>query len=324
MSGKVKGRRGKVLIVAGSAESLMHYETQLTSFQTETALTAETAIDCIDDFEPDVVIIDEKLPSIPGIELAQWIRNDQAAPHYYAILLVASSKNANLEELQAESGADSVCRVEHVRQDLVGRIMLLLQIKALSDKSNSLIMKLSQSKETIRELEDQDSITRLYNLSYINTRFEKEFRHAERFKQPLSVMIMVIDNFRELSHIKGPIFCIKLLQQLGNELLHLTRADDIVGRSWGGEFVMILPETKPDGCDYLRSRILKAVNEHLYGPENDRIAIELSFGYSTVQDQKYPRRSIQEMLLDAEDKLLRYMSEKGEAAPAQKKPASGS
>lgn len=314
-----KGKRGKVLIVAGSAESLMHYETQLTSFQTETALTAETAIDCIDDFEPDVVIIDEKLPNIPGLELAQWIRNDQAAPHYYAILLVASSKNADLEELQAESGADSVCRVEHIRQDLVGRVMLLLKIKSLSDKSNSLIMKLSQSKETIRELEDQDSITRLYNLSYINTRFEKEFRHAERFKLPLSVMIMVIDNFREISHIKGSLFCIKLLQQLGNELLHLTRADDIVGRSWGGEFVMILPETKTDGCEYLRSRILKAVGEHLYGLEHDRIAIELSFGSSTYVDPDLAKRSIQEMLLDAEDKLSRYLSEKSDELPEKKK-----
>ncbi len=310
-----KGKRGKVLIVAGSAESLMHYETQLTSFQTETALTAETAIDCIDDFEPDVVIIDEKLPSIPGTELSQWIRNDQAAPHYYAILLVASSKNADLEEMQAESGADSVCRVEHIRQDLVGRVTLLIKLKFLNDKSNSLIMKLSQTKETIRELEDQDSITRLYNLAYINSRFEKEFRHAERFKLPLSVMMMVIDNFRDLSHIKGPVYCIKLLQQLGNELLHLTRADDIVGRSWGGEFLIILPETKPDGCDFLRERILKAVTQHLYGLDHDRISIELSFGCCTSDADKMNQRSIQDMLLAAEDDLARFQEQKLSLGP---------
>ena len=300
-----KTKLGKVLIVAGSAESLMIYETQLSAFHTETSLTAETAMDRIDDFEPDVLIIDDKLPGTNGTELAQWIRGDQAAPHYYSIMLIAQTKTKDLHELQLESGADTVCRFEHVRYDLSQRVELLLRFKASQDRANALILKLSQSKEKMRELEDQDSITRLYNLSYINSRLEKEFRHAERFDLPFSLMIMVIEGFREISHIKGANFCIKMLQQLGNELIHLTRADDVVGRSWGGEFLMLLPETKPEGTINLRNRIENYVNQHVYGLDHDRIPIQLSFGVSTYLPGQAEKVSIQQLLLSAEDDLLR-------------------
>ncbi|MDQ3235552.1 MAG: diguanylate cyclase [Pseudobdellovibrionaceae bacterium] len=307
-----KDKMGKVLIVAGSAESLMHYQAQLAQYRTETALTAETAMDAIDDFEPDVVVIDEKLPAISGIELAQWIRSDQAAPHYYGILMVASSRSKNLSELVQLSGADTACSAENLKNDLAARVALLIKFKMLSDKANSLLTKLNQSKETIRELEDQDSITRLYNLPYMNARLEKELRHAERFGTPLTLMIMFIDNFKEVSHIKGPTFCIKMLQQLGNDLIHLTRADDVVGRSWGGEFILILPETKEDGAENLKSRIVHYISEHLYGLDHDRIAIELSFGVHTFQAEEGKQQSIQEMLLSAEDDLTRQLQTKSE------------
>jgi diguanylate cyclase (GGDEF)-like protein len=307
-----KDKMGKVLIVAGSAESLMQYQAQLTQYRTETALTAETAMDTIDDFEPDVVIIDEKLPSISGIELAQWIRSDQAAPHYYGILIVASSRSKNLADLVQQSGADTACSVESLKTDLAARVALLIKFKLLSDKANSLLNKLNQSKETIRELEDQDSITRLYNLPYMNSRLDKEFRHAERFGAPLTLMLMSIDNFKEVSHIKGPSFCIKMIQQLGNDLIHLTRADDVVGRSWGGEFMLILPETRDEGALNLKNRINHYVSEHLYGLEHDRIAVELSFGISTYQVEEGRLQSIQEMLLAADDDLTRQLQAKNE------------
>lgn len=316
-----KEKMGKVLIVAGSAESLMLYQAQLVNYKTETALTAETAMDTIDDFEPDAVIIDEKLPNVSGIELAQWIRSDQAAPHYYGILMVASSRSKNLAELVQQSGADTACNADNLKNDLAARISMLIKFKHLSDKANSLLNKLNQSKETIRELEDQDSITRLYNLPYMNSRLEKEFRHAERFGTPLSLMIMFIDNFKEVSHIKGPTFCIKMLQQLGNDLIHLTRADDVVGRSWGGEFILILPETKDDGAENLKNRIVNYVKDHLYGLDHDRIAIELSFGTSTFQTDHSKLQSIQEMLLDAEDSLTRQLISKNDRS--NKKAANG-
>ncbi|MCX6131588.1 MAG: diguanylate cyclase [Proteobacteria bacterium] len=298
-----KEHHGKVLIVAGSAESLMYYQAQLSSYKTETALTAETAMDRIDDFEPDVVIIDEKLPNVSGIELSQWIRTDQAAPHYYGILLVAAGRSKNLAELVHQSGADTACNAEQVKNDLATRVAFLIKHKLLSDKANNLMNKLNHSKETIRELEDQDSITRLYNLPYINSRLEKEYRHAERFSVHLSLLIISIDNFKELSHVRGPNFCIKILQQIGNDLIHLTRADDVVGRSWGGEFVLILPETKTEGVENLVARIFQYVSEHLYGIDRDLTPIELNFGKCTFHPQESHKQSIQDMLLAAEDDM---------------------
>lgn len=305
--------KGKVLIVAGSADSLMTYQAQLSGFTTDTALTAETAMDRIDDLEPDVIIIDEKLPSISGIELAQWIRSDQAAPHYYSLLLVANGKNKDLKNLMEQSGADNACLIEHAKVDLASRIDLLLRYKRLQDKATQLTLKLNQSKETIRDLEDQDSITRLYNPSYMAARLEKEIRHAERFQLPLSLMIVSIDQFDSVSRGRGITHSIKLLQKLGNDLIHLTRADDVVGRSFGGEFHLILPETKDSGAENLKSRILAFVNERGYGQDEGAFPVELSFGIASLGSEGNPNRDT-DLLLSAKERLqfeqLQKMSQK--------------
>ena len=208
-----KEKLGKILIVAGSADAMMTYQSQLSAYTTDTALNAEAATDLLDDLEPDIIIIDEKLPGLSGVELTQWIRTDQAAPHYYSILIVAQGKNRDLAELMKQSGADHACHYEQTRTDLLSRIDLLMKLKKSNDRASTLAIKLSHTKETVRDLEDQDSITRLYNLSYINTRLEKEFRHSERFQVALSFMIVSIESFHNLTHSKGPAYAIKVLDR---------------------------------------------------------------------------------------------------------------
>ena len=298
-----KDKQGKVLIVAGSPDTMMVYQSQLGNYQSETALTAETAMDRIDDLEPDVIVIDEKLPSVAGLELCQWIRSDQASPHYFGIILVCQGKLRDKKALEEASGADIVCSQDHAKFDLSARVEMLLKYKSLQDRSQQVIQKLQHSKETIRGLEDQDSITRLFNLPYMNARLEKECRHAEKCSSHLSLMIIGIHSFKELSHTKGPLFCIKFLQQLGNDLLHLTRADDIVGRSWGGEFLLILPETAEEGSLNLQNRINQYVTAHHYGPDPNKISLSLNFGISCWKPLEQPDKSVQDLLLEAEDAL---------------------
>lgn len=298
-----KEKLGKVLIVAGSADAMMSYQMQLSAYVTETALNSEAATDLLDDLEPDVIIIDEKLPGTTGIELAQWIRSDQAAPHYYSILLVAQSRHRDLNELMKSSGADSASTYDHAKQDLAVRVDLLMKLKKVHDKANALTIKLSHTKETIRDLEDQDSITRLYNLAYVTTRLEKEIRHAERFQAALSLMIVSIESFQTLAQQKGSNFTIKLLQQIGNDLIHITRADDIVGRSWAGEFYLILPETKNEGAENLQKRILAAIAEKVYGLEGETRTLDFNFGITTLAGSPSSNISVRDMMRKAEESL---------------------
>ncbi|RZA17144.1 MAG: diguanylate cyclase, partial [Proteobacteria bacterium] len=299
----IKEKLGKVLIVAGSADAMMNYQMQLSAYTTETALNSEAATDLLDDLEPDVIIIDEKLPGTTGSELAQWIRTDQAAPHYYSILIVAQGKHRDLPELMKASGADSACLYEHSKSDLATRVDMLMKLKRAQDKANALTIKLSHSKETLRDLEDQDSITRLYNLSYVATRLEKEIRHAERFSTALSFMIVSIESFHTIAQSKGPSFMIKVLQQIGNDLIHITRADDIVGRSWAGDFYLILPETKLEGTDNLQKRIIAAIGEKLFGLDNETIRLEFNFGVCTFSGEPSSNMSVKEVLRRAEEGL---------------------
>jgi diguanylate cyclase (GGDEF)-like protein len=82
---------------------------------------------------------------------------------------------------------------------------------------------------------------------------------ARRHDQELSLVLIEIDNFRALDDTDGDRRGAQLLEQLVNQLQIGLRAQDIVGRWAGEEFLVILPRTGEAGAtgaaERLRSRI---------------------------------------------------------------------
>ncbi|SMF40914.1 GGDEF domain-containing protein [Pseudobacteriovorax antillogorgiicola] len=299
-----KDALGKALIVANSAENLMCYNQILRrTFKTKNSPTFDSTLDLLDDFEPDVIIIDEIIFKSSALEISQAIRSDTVAKHYQGIVIIAEPKTPDLENLKRESGADYVIRQSHVNDILEMIALSALRVKDLENTSQALITKLAMTKEMVKELEGQDSITRLYNLPYINLLLEKEFVRTIRFNAPLSAVIISIDQFIQISHTEGPKVCIKIIQQLGEVLKNEFRDDDKLGRSWGGEFVGILPETDHEGAMILARRIKNMVAERQYGPEENKRTITISQGIGSFNPMRPVISDIHDLLLEAESNL---------------------
>lgn len=300
--GKVE--QGKALIVANSAENLMAYNQALgAKFSLKNSPTFDSTLDLIDDFEPDIVIIDENIKNSSAIEISEAVRTDSPSHGYIGIVVIADEKSKDIANLRMKCGADFVIR----RQDIETYLSLIAveakRIKEITNRNNGLIKKLGDTKDSMRELEDQDSIARVYNLPYINALLEKEFERTQRFDAPLCVIIVSIEDFIKISHTKGPKFCIKVIQQLGNILKKEFREDDILGRSWGGEFIGILPDTDIEGATTLAKRIKAEVSEQKFGPENEKTKITLAQGIGCHNPFGKVKKEVLEILLEAEDML---------------------
>jgi len=107
-----------------------------------------------------------------------------------------------------------------------------------------------------------DQLTGLYNRHYFIKRFEEEIERSKRYKHPLSVLMLDLDNFKKYNdkygHNKGD----TLLKSNSYIILGSTRKIDVVAR-WGGEeFLILLPETK--GRDaYVVAERIRANIEHM-------------------------------------------------------------
>jgi two-component system cell cycle response regulator len=134
--------------------------------------------------------------------------------------------------------------------------------------------------EQLREQSIRDGLTGLYNRRALHERGLELYAQAERYHQPLCVMICDIDHFKRIndtfSHAVGD----QVIKEVARLLKEHTRVSDVVARYGGEEFVVLLPNTPHHqavhGCDGLR----RLVEEHNWSAIHPDLRVTLSGGIS--------------------------------------------
>jgi len=99
--------------------------------------------------------------------------------------------------------------------------------------------------EKLSILAIRDGLTGLYNQAYIQARLQEELYRSERYKSPLSLLMIDVDDFKAVNDIHGHVIGDQVLKAFGGLLQDLLRHSDIVGRYGGEEFLVVMPQT---GC----------------------------------------------------------------------------
>jgi diguanylate cyclase (GGDEF)-like protein/PAS domain S-box-containing protein len=152
--------------------------------------------------------------------------------------------------------------------------------KSHSSKLQHLNRQLEQKVQTAEYNANHDMLTGLYNRRRFEEQLELEIQRTQRYQQPLSLMLLDIDYFKqindELGHKSGDM----ALQKLAQLLNEYTRSNDLPAR-WGGEeFIIILPNTDLSAaiCDADRLRQEIADTELL-----PNLKLTCSFGVTTYR-----------------------------------------
>ncbi len=100
---------------------------------------------------------------------------------------------------------------------------------------------LMQSERERKRMAYHDDLTGLPNRRLFNDRLTLGLAHAQRNRQKLAVMLLDLDNFKEVNDTLGHSMGDKLLQAVGDRLTSLLRKGDTVARMGGDEFMLLLP-----------------------------------------------------------------------------------
>lgn len=98
-----------------------------------------------------------------------------------------------------------------------------------------------KQREALHSQSIQDPLTGLSNRRYLEATLERELRRSEREQQPLGIIMLDVDYFKQFNDTFGHIAGDTLLQELGKFLKGQIRAGDIACRYGGEEFMLILP-----------------------------------------------------------------------------------
>ncbi len=116
----------------------------------------------------------------------------------------------------------------------------------------------------IKKLATIDSLTEIPNRRSIFQKAEKEFARYKRYGDPLSVIMIDIDQFKLVNDSYGHAAGDIVLKRVAETFLEVTRAADMIGRIGGEEFLMILPNTTLKEAASLGKRLCRAVSAKEY------------------------------------------------------------
>ena len=101
-----------------------------------------------------------------------------------------------------------------------------------------------QLSEQVENLSNLDSLTSLFNHRYFQEHLSQEIDRAQRYRRPLSLIMLDIDDFQEYNENHGYAMGDRVLVQMAGILKDSLRKVDIASRYAGEEFGIILPDTR--------------------------------------------------------------------------------
>ena len=111
-----------------------------------------------------------------------------------------------------------------------------------------------------------DALTEVHNRRYFMLRLEDEFRRAQRYDNPLALVLVDLDQFRGINESFGHLVGDGVLRAVAQCLVAAVRETDTVARTGGDEFACILPQTHLAGALTVAERIRRDVAALRTGP----------------------------------------------------------
>ncbi|MCK4721986.1 MAG: GGDEF domain-containing protein [Dehalococcoidia bacterium] len=119
-----------------------------------------------------------------------------------------------------------------------------------------------RTEETIKQLAYHDSLTGLPNRRLFIDRLNMAIAHAERNKHKLAMILLDLDQFKDVNDALGHSVGDELLQVVGERLANLLRKSDTVDRMGGDEFMLMLPAiARQEDAAMVAMKILEAFRE---------------------------------------------------------------
>lgn len=159
----------------------------------------------------------------------------------------------------------------------------------------------------IQRLARLDALTGALNRRSFYDEAQREMLRAERYRNPLSLIMLDVDHFKSVNDRFGHLAGDEALKAVVQVCMAQVRQADWVGRFGGEEFVVLLPETNLEGALAMAQRLCNAVESLHFPGRDESMCITVSVGVA----ERTPEMTRVEHLLNAADEALYRAKSRG-------------
>ena len=254
------GYTSRILIVEDNPglNEILRKIVESEGYDAASAFTGNEALKALKEHGPfDLVLLDVMLPDpdsptgggIDGFEVCQRIKSDPESDEPMIFLVTVKDQPEDIMR-GIDAGADDYITKPFNTTLLLAKIKAMLRIKNLS-------VELKKKNLLLEEMALTDGLTGIPNYRFFIENLEEEVKRGRRYKTPFSLIILDLDNFKEINDNHGHRHGDFVLQEVANRLQHGLRETDILARYGGDEFALLLTQTDLDGGKSVAEQVLE-------------------------------------------------------------------
>jgi len=240
------------------------------------------------DLEPDTRNLEVESGKLEVADLVRAIKGAMGPPHwvwgpqdgvwgppaFVPVLMFVGEDPASVVR-GFDAGADDCIHRSYDREEMLARVRSMLRIKNLHDEIHS------HSAE-LMELSTRDGLTGLYNRRYLFEQLAAEVERAVRYQQPLSCIMLDMDDFKPINDRYGHLVGDELFRQAAETFRSIPRRVDVIARYGGDEVAILLPATGTDPALSVAHRVCDTMAHKTFTVERLQIAMTVSLGVACL------------------------------------------
>ncbi|MBX9848342.1 MAG: diguanylate cyclase [Rhodocyclaceae bacterium] len=236
------------------------------------------------DLRPQIMIADWMMPEMDGLELTVALRQTRIGRAVYIMLLTGVEDDNRLVDA-FEAGADDFIskplkpRVLEARLR-AGQRVVLLQQEIERDRTDiqRFAAELAVTNRRLQEMAQTDSLTGMPNRRYAMDRLQQEWAESVRTGRSLGCLVVDIDDFKGINDNNGHDVGDAALRLASAAMKSALRANDVVCRTGGDEFLAICPDTSLESAIVCAERVRTAVSALRIPSSSGEIGMSVSVG----------------------------------------------
>jgi two-component system, cell cycle response regulator len=182
----------------------------------------------------ELAVLDVSSAKMGGAELAARMKSE--TNHVFAPVMLIVSRPDLEARIEALSVADDVVSRPYFPGEVHARCEALLRTRQLVDQ-----LRASRAESEARSTADRT--TGLRNRVFLGERLNEEYKRAVRYNEPLSLILLSIDNLGDISATRGEAVADRVLHAVADMAKDSLRQIDVLTRYGRAELAALLPNT---------------------------------------------------------------------------------